>query len=204
MPLPVAARLEAADLVGHRAAAVRDDDFQRREILEHVGIDQAEDGDGLLVDEVQRVGRALRLRAGARGCGPARRARKAFRTADTSSGRPAPGLSWPLFSKGSGLSRQPRKPIFTQRSSSGSATSIGCARDLRQARRCRRKRSGISFTVRAMMLLVSSVNQWTSFARLGVVHHLERPRRDELHVGAGAVDHVQVPAAAPFRPCWRR
>ena len=29
--------------------------------------------------------------------------------------------------------------------------------------------------------------------RLGVVHHLERPRRDQLHIGAVALEHVQMP-----------
>ena len=44
------------------------------------------------------------------------------------------------------------------------------------------KRSGNSWQLLWIMLLVSSVNQSTIFARFLAMHHLIRPRRDDLHV----------------------
>src|SRR6185503_3182715 len=57
---PQRARLEACELIRDRTAAVRHEDLQRREILEHVRRQQGYDGDALFVDEVQRIRQALR------------------------------------------------------------------------------------------------------------------------------------------------
>src|SRR5207249_3741673 len=58
-----AARLEAADLVGNRSAAVRNDDLQLRKVREDLRIDEPEYRDCFLVDEIHGVGRTRRVRA---------------------------------------------------------------------------------------------------------------------------------------------
>ncbi len=58
-------RVETAELIRHGAAAVRDEDLQAGKVNEHGRIDETVDGDRLLVDEVQRVRLAFRVaRAG--------------------------------------------------------------------------------------------------------------------------------------------
>ena len=64
---PLAAQragLEARVLIRNRAAAVRHEDLQRRKIVEHLRVQQRDDGDVLFVDEVQRVGQPLGAAAG--------------------------------------------------------------------------------------------------------------------------------------------
>jgi hypothetical protein len=56
--------LEAGELIRNRAAAVRDEDLEGREVLEDVGIQQRDDCHALFVDEVQGVGKALRAAPG--------------------------------------------------------------------------------------------------------------------------------------------
>ncbi len=46
----------AADLVGHRAAAVGDDDLQLREVEEDARVEERQDREALFVDEVSAVG----------------------------------------------------------------------------------------------------------------------------------------------------
>ena len=49
------AGFEARPVVGNRAAAVRNQNLQRRKIFEHVRFEQRHDADAFLIDEVQRV-----------------------------------------------------------------------------------------------------------------------------------------------------
>ncbi len=50
-------------MIGHRAAAVRDDEAQRREILEQVAFDQLHEGDRVRRDVERRRWRAARIAA---------------------------------------------------------------------------------------------------------------------------------------------
>src|SRR5690606_28751783 len=63
MLLAQRASLEPAELVRHGPAAVADYDLELREVVQHIGRAQIVHRNRLLIDEVQRVGNAVRARA---------------------------------------------------------------------------------------------------------------------------------------------
>src|SRR5690606_27641816 len=63
---PCGRRVESAELVRDRAAAVRDQDLEVGKVVEHGRVDEPVRGRRLLVDEVERIGLALGLSGPAR------------------------------------------------------------------------------------------------------------------------------------------